>query len=93
MLLNVEQLTLLLQTKNCNCYSRARAGGVFLAKFIQNLSSQVATPLRTLFEQHKEWEWNREHEESFLKLKDLAARAPAVLQKFNQLHFLLMNYT
>ena len=52
----------------------------YLAKFIPNLS-QVAAPLRTLLEQHNEWKWNQEHEDSFLQLKDLAVRTP-VLQYF-----------
>ena len=49
----------------------------YLSKFIPNLS-QIASPLRALLENDSMWEWHHEHEESFLKLKQLATTAPVL---------------
>ena len=49
----------------------------YLSKFIPNLS-QIASPLRALLEKDSMWEWHHEHEESFLKLKQLATTAPVL---------------
>lgn len=40
----------------------------YVAKFIPNMS-QKAAPLRSLLEKDVEWQWEREHEQSFEQLK------------------------
>ena len=53
----------------------------YLTKFIPNLS-QTAAPLRALLEKDAEWQWHKEHLQSFSTLKHLASSAP-VLAYFN----------
>ena len=49
----------------------------YLSKFIPHFS-QIASPLRQLLEKDKAWQWHHEHEQSLLKLKELATSAPVL---------------
>ena len=49
----------------------------YLSKFIPHFS-QIASPLRQLLEKDTAWQWHHEHEQSLLKLKELATSAPVL---------------
>lgn len=50
----------------------------YLSKFLPNMSD-VSAPLRILLEEKNEWFWEKEQEESFSKLKDMATNAPVLV--------------
>ena len=49
----------------------------YLSKFIPHFS-QIASPLRALLEKDAAWLWQHEHEQSLLRLKELATSAPVL---------------
>jgi len=49
----------------------------YLSKFIPHFS-QIAAPLRTLLEEDMAWQWDQEHEQSFLQIKGLVNSSPVL---------------
>ena len=53
----------------------------YLTRFLENLAD-ICEPLRQLTRKDAEWHWNEEHENAFLRIKQVATQAP-VLRYFN----------
>ena len=53
----------------------------YLTRFLEKLAD-ICEPLRQLSRKDSEWHWNEEHENAFLRIKQVATQAP-VLRYFN----------